>query len=85
MPLLRDLAMEACNEIFKDSIKKITVVLEQSLATAKDEAAKKECVENYKRGLVLCNEVFKVSIKTVDKVFPPLKADVRHSGSPGEQ
>jgi hypothetical protein len=79
MPSIRDLAIEACNETFKDSIKKITVVLVQALATATDEAAKKGCEENYKKGMVLCNEVFKVSIKTVDKVFPPPKAGVQHS------
>ena len=79
MPSVRDLALEACNEIFKDSIKKITVVLVQALAIAPDEAAKKGCEENYKNGMVLCNEVFKVSIKTVDKVFPPPKAGVQRS------
>lgn len=66
----RDLAIEGCNNAFKDCIKKITDVLTDCLAAAESPAAKTECRARYKRGMQVCKEANDVNLAVIDEVFP---------------
>ena len=69
----RDLALAACDDTFKECIKKITGVLEDCLANAKDEKARQDCKSRYKRGMKLCKDAHDINRETVVEVFPKQK------------
>ena len=69
----RQLAIDGCDDAYKECIKKVTAVLEDCLATAKDDAAKKECRARYTRGMRLCKEAHDINKEVVDELYPQKK------------
>jgi hypothetical protein len=66
---LRDLALQAADDAFKDSIKTTISALMSNLILAKADAERKASIERHKNGLSLCRDVHEQSIAAINAVF----------------
>lgn len=66
----KDLALTACDDSLRDGIQKISGVLFQNLAGAKNNVEKQKFKDAFKLGMQLCKDVHDIGRQTVNTIFP---------------
>jgi hypothetical protein len=66
----KQLAMDACDQGFKDGVEKMIDVLVQGLIIAKTQSEKKQAVQRFQNGLGIYKDAHVSAQQAIDTVFP---------------
>jgi hypothetical protein len=69
MATMKELAVQAADDAFKEAIRAAISALSSGLIQAKSEEERKACIERHRTGLVRCRELHDASIAAIQTVF----------------
>jgi hypothetical protein len=69
MATMKEIAMQASDEAFREAIRAAISALSSNLIQAKSEEERTGCMERYKTGLLRCKELHEASAAAIQEVF----------------
>lgn len=69
MATIKDMAVQACDDAFREAIRAAIAALSSNLIQAKSDEERKACIERHRIGLVRCKELHDTSMAAIQDVF----------------